>query len=140
MTIFLLQPIIVIGILASGVGGYHGSEIGTAAIVQPRAVTTAQASVELIAGAPTVPATGGEFWLGIRFQLRDKWHIYWRNPGDSGEPPSVRWHLPDGVRADDIEWPMPKRIPVGPLVSYGYEGDVVLPVRLRIPPEVARAH
>jgi thiol:disulfide interchange protein DsbD len=50
----------------------------------------------------------------------------------------VKWQLPDGVTADDIQWPMPKRIPIGPLVNYGYEGDVILPVRLHVSPSAVR--
>lgn len=93
-----------------------------------RQVTTAQATVELIAGV----ATASEVWVGLRFQLQDRWHIYWRNPGDSGGPPTVTWQLPEGVTASDIIWPMPSRLPLGPLMNYGYQGDVTLPVRLTL--------
>lgn len=96
----------------------------------PRLATTPQGSIELIAAAPVAP---GDIWLGVRFRLEKRWHTYWRNPGDSGGPPTIRWTLPAGVSADPFVWPAPERIAVGPLVNYGYHGDLVLPVRLRGP-------
>ena len=85
----------------------------------------------MIADAPSVP-TASDLWVGLRFRLQEGWHIYWRNPGDSGGPPTVTWQLPEGVTASDVVWPMPSRLPLGPLMNYGYEGDVVLPVRLKL--------
>src|SRR5437868_1703067 len=70
-----------------------------------RVVTTPQTRVELMSAVQTAPPEGGDVWLGIHFRMRDTWHIYWRNPGDSGIPPTVTWHVPDGVRAGEIEWP-----------------------------------
>ena len=67
--------------------------------------------------------------------LEPGWHVYWQNPGDSGGPPTIAWHLPRGVTAGDIQWPAPERIEAGPIVNYGYQGEVVLPVPLRVAPE-----
>ena len=35
--------------------------------------------------------------------------------------------------AGEIAWPTPKKIPIGTLANYGYEGTVLLPVQLTIP-------
>src|SRR5271157_2700113 len=59
--------------------------------------------------------SGGSFHAGIYFRLEKNWHVYWLNAGDSGEPPRLKWSLPAGVTAGAIEWPVPRRIPVGPL-------------------------
>ncbi|WP_354675267.1 protein-disulfide reductase DsbD domain-containing protein [Cupriavidus alkaliphilus] len=67
-------------------------------------------------------------WLGLSIQHQPHWHTYWKNPGDSGLATTLSWQLPDGVRAGDIEWPTPQQLPVGPLMNYGYEGQVLLPV------------
>ena len=75
-------------------------------------------------------APGQSEWIGLRFELDPGWHIYWTNPGDSGEPPKVSWQLPDGFRAGELQFPAPKRIPDHSLVDYGYEGSVVLLARL----------
>jgi thiol:disulfide interchange protein DsbD len=78
---------------------------------------------------------GATLWLGLRFELIPHWHVYWRNPGDSGEAPRVDWQLPGGWQAGNIRWPTPQRIPVGPLVNYGYEDSVTLLVPVAVPPD-----
>jgi len=61
------------------------------------------------------------------------WHTYWQNPGDSGLPTTLAWKLPAGIEAGPIEWPAPRELPVGPLVNYGYEGEVLHLVQLKVP-------
>jgi DsbC/DsbD-like thiol-disulfide interchange protein len=68
--------------------------------------------------------------LGLRFQLEKGWHIYWMNPGDSGEPPRVKWQLPAGVSTGEMEWPTPRRLGTASIVDFGYEDDVMLIVQL----------
>ncbi len=75
--------------------------------------------------------------LGLLFDLDPHWHIYWINPGDSGEPPSVSWKLPPGFQAGGIEWPAPERLPNGPLTDYGYEGRVLLMSAIRAPQRIS---
>src|SRR5690349_15443146 len=48
--------------------------------------------------------------IGIRFQTDKDWHIYWQNPGDSGETPRVKWQLPEGIQIGELEWPTPRRL------------------------------
>jgi thiol:disulfide interchange protein DsbD len=98
-----------------------------------RRTTAPHTTVELITAAETA-SSGMDLWVGVRFQLEHGWHIYWQNPGDGGSAPALAWQLPVSVRAGDIEWPAPSRIAAGTLVNYGYEGDVVLPVPLRVAP------
>jgi len=83
--------------------------------------------VELIASQA---ALGPGMWLGLRFDLDPDWHIYWRNPGDSGGPPEATWVLPPGLQVAEFEWPAPSRFEVGGLINYGYHGSVVLPVAM----------
>jgi len=64
--------------------------------------------------------------IAIRFEMEPGWHVYWRNPGDSGLPPAVEWKLPDGFSVSDPLWPAPRRLPADPLVMYGYEGTFLL--------------
>ena len=72
--------------------------------------------VDLVADAASVQP-GRELSLGVRFVLEEGWHVYWRNPGDSGEAPSVEWTLPAGFAAGELEWPTPEPIPSGPLAA-----------------------
>ena len=53
--------------------------------------------------------------------------------GDAGLAPRLTWNLPEGFVADDFVWPVPKRLPLGPLVSFGYFEEVLLPVRITPP-------
>jgi DsbC/DsbD-like thiol-disulfide interchange protein len=82
-------------------------------------------TLELIAENQWI-APGREFDLGLRFQLEKGWHIYWVNPGDSGEPPRAEWQLPAGLSAGAIEWPTPRRFETSSIVDYGYEDAVLL--------------
>ncbi len=78
-------------------------------------------------------APGATFRVGLRQRIAPGWHTYWINPGDSGEPLSIAWILPPGFAAGAIEWPYPRRIPVGPAMSYGYEDEVILPIEISAP-------
>jgi len=64
--------------------------------------------------------------VGLRLRMTEHWHTYWKNPGDSGLPTRIKWELPQGWKAGEIQWPYPKPLPVGPLMNYGYEDEVVL--------------
>ncbi len=95
-------------------------------------VTTAQVRAELLAHAPDGADPGKTVWLGLQLTHQPDWHTYWKNPGDSGLPITVQWTLPAGITAGDIAWPLPKKIPIGNLANYGFDGTVLLPVPLTI--------
>ena len=82
-------------------------------------------TLELIAENQWI-AAGHKFDLGLHFQLEKGWHIYWVNPGDSGEPPRANWQLPAGLAAGAIEWPAPRRLVSSSIVDFGYEDAVLL--------------
>lgn len=98
-------------------------------------VTTEQVRAELVAQASEGIEPGKPVWLGLLVRHQPHWHTYWKNPGDSGLPTVLSWELPPGVTAGEIQWPVPQRLPVGPLVNYGYEGELLLPVPLTVSPE-----
>jgi len=64
---------------------------------------------------------------GLYFKIDQGWHVYWKNAGDAGEPPHMRWTLPDGITAGPLQFPAPKRLPLGPLMDFGYEDEVLFP-------------
>lgn len=76
---------------------------------------------------------GGEHWLALRIGHDRHWHTYWRNPGDSGLPTRINWQLPEGFSAGDIHWPFPQRLPFGPLINFGYEGQAWLLSPIQVP-------
>jgi len=88
--------------------------------------------VELVADTTSV-RPGQPFWAALRLDHEDHWHTYWRNPGDSGLPTRIEWQLPAGTTTSDIAWQYPDRIDFTPLVNYGYEGEVLLPVQITPP-------
>lgn len=75
----------------------------------------------------------GENWVGLRIAPEAGWHVYWRNPGDSGRATSLSWTLPADAKASDILWPYPERESLGGIVNYGYATETVLPVTLTVP-------
>jgi len=98
-------------------------------------VVTEQVQAELMAYAPDGIDPGKTVWVGLQLVHQPHWHTYWKNSGDSGQPTTLSWTLPPGVLAGDIAWPTPKKLPIGNLANYGFEGTVLLPVPLTITPD-----
>ena len=76
---------------------------------------------------------GSEFWVALRLRPDAEWHTYWRNPGDSGLATRLQWTLPEGVSAGEIHWPYPHREALGELTNYGYSGETLHLVPIRLP-------
>jgi thiol:disulfide interchange protein/DsbC/DsbD-like thiol-disulfide interchange protein len=104
---------------------------------QGTTVKTDQVRAELVAHAPEGVGSGKPLKLGLLIRHAPGWHTYWLNPGDSGQATTLRWELPAGTSAGAIEWPTPERLRVGPLVNYGYEGTLLLPVPVAVAPGFA---
>ena len=78
-------------------------------------------------------APGGSITIALEELIAPEWHTYWKNPGDAGAPTTIEWTLPPGWTAEAIQWPRPKRVPVGPLMDYGYEGKLWLLSKINAP-------
>ena len=89
--------------------------------------------VQLVVPAATL-RPGETAKAGLYFKLEPGWHVYWKNAGDSGEPPHLKWTLPDGITAGALQFPAPKRLPLGPLMDFGYEDEVLFPFELKVAP------
>ncbi|KRE11968.1 hypothetical protein ASE63_19755 [Bosea sp. Root381] len=96
------------------------------------AVTTPRVAATLLSSRDAV-APGERFQVALVQKIAPGWHTYWRNPGDSGEATQIAWTLSQGATAETIQWPAPKAIPVEPLVNFGFEGTVLLPVEIAVP-------
>ena len=68
---------------------------------------------------------GTPFRVGLRLRMADGWHTYWKNPGDAGVPPELTI---EGGTQSPIDWPTPRRVAEGPVMTYAYTGEVLLPV------------
>ncbi len=89
--------------------------------------------VQLVIPSSTL-AQGQAAKAGLYFKLEPGWHVYWENAGDSGEPPHLKWTLPAGVTATPIEFPAPQRLPLPPLMDFGYENEVLFPFTFQVAP------
>ncbi len=99
---------------------------------QPKGKINLVASVEAV-------APGQPFDAALRFQLTPGWHIYWKNSGDSGLPPSVQWSLPEGFTAGDLQYPVPKRHhDAGGITTNILDGEPLLLVRITPPKTISQ--
>jgi DsbC/DsbD-like thiol-disulfide interchange protein len=104
-----LRSIVAIAfLLVAGVQAFAASDSADAAHLQVRLIVLPQALTR-----------GESADAGLYFKLEPGWHIYWKNAGDSGEPPHIRWTLPNGVTAGPLQFLPPKRLPLGPLMDFG---------------------
>lgn len=100
-----------------------------------------KANLDLVSSVEKV-VPGKAFDIGIRFKLDKGWHIYWQNSGDSGLPPRIKWTLPDGFSAGEIQFPVPevhvdRFDETTALTTNIIVGDPVLLVRIDVPETVA---
>lgn len=95
----------------------------------PGPVKAQHLTAELVSLSPNI-APGGTLQVGLVLTLEEHWHVYWINAGDSGEPPKITWTLPAGITAGPMKFPIPSRLPLGPLMDFGYEDSVAFPVQL----------
>lgn len=93
-------------------------------------VQTAHVTAELVSEHEALPLEGSA-WLALRLKMIPRWHTYWRNAGDSGLPTTIEWKDTGGLEISSFLWPVPQRLPVGPLTNYGYEGEVLLLLQVK---------
>jgi thiol:disulfide interchange protein len=101
--------------------------------LESAAVTSPRMTATLVSDTDAV-APGQPLQVGLRLRIAPGWHTYWQNPGDAGAPPELTLTLPEGAAAGAIQWPTPQRLPEGPVMTYGYTGEVLLPVTLEPSP------
>jgi thiol:disulfide interchange protein len=91
--------------------------------------------IRLLLSAETA-RPGDIIWAGLEMDMPSPWHTYWRNGGDAGAPTEIKWTLPAGVTAGEINWPLPaKEIDTAgdtSLITYIYTNQVVLLVPLTL--------
>jgi len=91
---------------------------------------TDHSSVRLVS-AVTGTGEDGTVALGLEFQMKEGWKIYWRSPGDAGFPPKPDWTGSTNVASVDMQWPAPHRFEIFGLQTYGYSGEVIFPLQVR---------
>jgi thiol:disulfide interchange protein DsbD len=101
----------------------------------PGPVKAQHLTAEMVTLAPSI-SPGGTLQAGLVLTLEEPWHVYWINAGDSGQPPKVEWTLPEGITAGPMQFTAPSRLPLGPLMDFGYEDLAPFPILLRAAPSV----
>lgn len=91
-----------------------------------------------LVAADTSVQPGHPLTVALRLVHDEHWHTYWLNPG-TGLPTSLKWTLPAGWTAGEIQWPAPNVLKDkgGNVVGNGYEGELFLPVTLTPPANLA---
>jgi thiol:disulfide interchange protein/DsbC/DsbD-like thiol-disulfide interchange protein len=105
---------------------------GRAATAGATVVATDNVTARLVSEVRSV-APGESFWVALEFNIREGWHTYWRNPGDSGKATTLAWDLPAGFTAGEIVWAAPHRFELPPLVNYGYAKHAMHLVKIDSP-------
>jgi thiol:disulfide interchange protein len=120
---------VVLAVLAIGAAG-PASALESTQVSSKRAIATLVTETDAM--QPGVP-----FRVGLRLRMADSWHTYWKNPGDAGVPPELTI---EGAKQSPIEWPTPRRVAEGPVMTYAYTGEVLLPVMVTSATGVIKAH
>ncbi len=118
-----------------------------AAIAEPFDFTRSSDVTHSVSGDDLVHATlipdhhpiepGETFLLAVELSIQPGWHVYWKNPGDSGLPTLVDWKLPDGFKAGPLHWPVPLKLTEpGGITTYGYENTVTLIAPITAPQDI----
>lgn len=107
------------------------SVVVTSPALAQNTVTTERVTATLLTERPAV-APGESIWVGLKLEMAEGWHTYWRNPGDSGLATMIDWQLPNGIAAGPIQWPVPERQPYGTLMNFGYSDEVTLLARVSV--------
>ncbi|MGE5366065.1 MAG: protein-disulfide reductase DsbD domain-containing protein [Betaproteobacteria bacterium] len=95
-------------------------------------------AARLIAGAMSKNHDAAFLRAGIEIRLDPGWQTYWRDPGDSGAPPTFDFSGSENVESVNVRWPAPERFPDGAGGnSIGYRDHVILPLHV-VPMEGAK--
>ncbi len=86
----------------------------------------------------TSVAGGETITVGVQQTIRPGWHTYWANPGDSGAIIRIKWAGVKDIKPAAIQWPIPKKLPMGPLTNFGYEGEATLLQNITLPEKLPK--
>ncbi len=101
----------------------------------PGPVKAQHLTAELVTLGSTI-APGSTLQAGLVLTMEQHWHVYWVNAGDSGEPPHIKWTLPPGLSVGPLQFPAPSRLPLGPLMDFGYEDTAAFPFTFTASPSM----
>lgn len=92
-------------------------------------IDSTNSKVRLVSG--TVDVDGKPTLLaGVQLRMNPGWKTYWKNPGDSGVPPSFDWSGSKNLKHAEVLYPAPHRFADAGGTAMGYDDEVVFPVKL----------
>ena len=130
-----LAAVLFTAAMLGGAAAHASAQIVEVGDGGPGPVKAEHLTAELTSLAPQL-AIGGSVQAGLVLTIEEHWHVYWINAGDSGEPPQITWTLPAGITAGPMQFPPPQRLPLGPLMDFGYEDGVAFPVLISASPSM----
>ncbi len=74
--------------------------------------------------------TPSKILIGLKVNLSPEWKIYWRNPGDAGLPPEIKWEFGNNIKLMNLLFPNPKRFTFFGIETFGYEKEVIFPIEI----------
>jgi len=128
----LAKWLFVTAVLVSGASAVAAPDLFSLASAQKDAPAPKTVTADIISSASEVKANGN-FDIAITLEHEFGWHTYWINPGTSGKPTSIEWKLPTGWTIQGLGWPTPEKEQKGPIASFVYSGQTVLPFRVSVP-------
>jgi thiol:disulfide interchange protein DsbD len=112
-------------LLTLGVGVFSHGSLAHAGHVESDIVSH---SLGLSAGEKTE--------LGLKLEVEKGWHVYWKNPGDTGLAPKLKLIENPRVQMQEFRFPIPERFDTGNLTSFGYEKSVFIPFDVVADPQL----
>src|SRR5262245_65947877 len=84
----------------------------------------------------TAVVAGMPMRVALRFQVEHGWHVYWKNPGESGVATTAKWTLPAAYTVDSMQYPTPAGLDIAGVVTHVHEGDVVFEATINPPAKI----
>jgi DsbC/DsbD-like thiol-disulfide interchange protein len=122
------RPAAAMLLVVLGAVGVHAGGAGAADDASPWDGDV-RSTARLIAGTQS-SGQAAPLRAGIEIRLKQGWHTYWRYPGDAGVPPHFDFAGSQNLKAVEVLWPAPRRLPEAGLDTIGYDRDVILPLRV----------
>jgi DsbC/DsbD-like thiol-disulfide interchange protein len=92
-------------------------------------VSSNDSKVRLVSGTPNIDGRPS-LVAGVQLRMDPGWKTYWRNPGDSGVPPSFDFKGSKNLKRAELLYPAPHRIADANGTAIGYDDEVIFPVKI----------
>ncbi|MDD4556596.1 MAG: thioredoxin family protein [Alphaproteobacteria bacterium] len=95
-----------------------------------QSVSTDKVAVKLITDKNCVKPDE-DLQVLVKLQMKEEWHTYWKNPGDTGEATKIKWKLPAAYSDELKEISSPSIYVTEGIYQYGYEDIAYFLINLK---------